>query len=149
MQRLNSSAQLKHNILFPFTHHMPKKRGLICQIFIYKMEQMFYTIMNLMLKTTVKPVLSGHSKRTQKIGFQYRSSLNAGQKYCRMLHREHSAILSTFIKLTFSTVLSIFKWLCKTGFTLFLVKNTSFLTMLSLSLIFTQVCNLFRTRSAS
>ena len=33
----------------------------------------------------VKPVLSGHSKRTPKIGFQYRISLNAGQKYCRML----------------------------------------------------------------
>ena len=33
---------------------------------------------------TVKPVLSGHSKRP-KIGFQGRLSLNAGQKYCRML----------------------------------------------------------------
>ena len=49
----------------------------------------------------IKPVLSGHSKRTPKIGFQYRLSLNAGQKYCRMLQGEHSAILSTFIKLTF------------------------------------------------
>ena len=28
-------------------------------------------------------------------------SLNAGQKYCRMLQGEHSAILSTFIKLPF------------------------------------------------
>ena len=28
--------------------------------------------------------------------------LNAGQKYCRMLQGEHSAILSTFIKLPFS-----------------------------------------------
>ena len=36
-------------------------------------------------KTTVKPVLSGHSKRRTKIGFQDRLSLNAGQKYCRML----------------------------------------------------------------
>ena len=37
-----------------------------------------------------------------------------------MLQREHSAILLTFIKLTFSIktfVLSIFKWLLKTGFT--------------------------------
>ena len=33
---------------------------------------------------TLKPVLSGHSKRTQKIGFQYRLSVNAGQKYCKM-----------------------------------------------------------------
>ena len=35
------------------------------------------------------------SKRP-KIGFQDQLSLNAGQKYCRML-REHSAILSTFL----------------------------------------------------
>ena len=34
--------------------------------------------------------------------FQYQISLNAGQKYCRMLQGEHSAILSTFIKLPFS-----------------------------------------------
>ena len=34
---------------------------------------------------TVKPVLSGHLKRRPKIGFQDRLSLNAGQKYCRML----------------------------------------------------------------
>ena len=34
---------------------------------------------------TVKPVLSGHSKRRQKIGFQDPLLLNAGQKYCRML----------------------------------------------------------------
>ena len=35
--------------------------------------------------STVKHVLSGHSKRRPKIGFQDRLSLNAGQKYCRML----------------------------------------------------------------
>ena len=34
---------------------------------------------------TVKPVLSGHSKRRKNFGFQDRLSLNAGQKYCRML----------------------------------------------------------------
>ena len=33
-------------------------------------------------------------------------SLNAGQKYCKMLQGEHSAILSTFIKLPF--VIKIF-----------------------------------------
>ena len=73
---------------------------------------------------TVKPVLRGHSKRTPKIGFQYQLSLNAGQKYCRMLQVEHSAILSTFIKLPFSIktfVLSIFKWSLKTGFTVHLI----------------------------
>ena len=51
---------------------------------------------------TVKPVLSGHSKRTPKIGFQYRVSLNVGQKYYRMLQGEYSARLSTSIKLPFS-----------------------------------------------
>ena len=74
----------------------------------------------LVAHVTVKPVLSGHSKRRPKIGFQDRLSLNAGQKYYRMLQREHSARLSTFIELpcdckTF--VLSIFEWLLKTGFT--------------------------------
>ena len=34
---------------------------------------------------TVKPVLSDNSKRSPKIGFQNQLSLNAGQKYCRML----------------------------------------------------------------
>ena len=70
-------------------------------------------------KFTVKPVLSGHSKRRPKIGFQDRLLLNAGQKYGRML-QEHSAILSTFIKLPFvfkTLILAIFQWLLKTGFT--------------------------------
>ena len=46
--------------------------------------------------------------------------LNAGQKYCIMLLREHSAILLTFIKLPFvikNFVLSIFEWMFYTGFT--------------------------------
>ena len=67
-----------------------------------------------------KPVLSHHSKKKTKIGFQDRLSLNAGQKYCRMLQGEHSAILSTFIKLPFVInifVLSSFEWPLKTGFT--------------------------------
>ena len=64
------------------------------------------------LTNTVKPVLSGHSKKDQLL-------LNASQKYCRML--QHSAILSTFIiKLPFVIkifVLSIFEWPLKAGFT--------------------------------
>ena len=55
-----------------------------------------------------------------KIDFQDQLSLNAGQKYCRMHQGEHSAILSTFIKLPLVTkiiVLSIFEWLFYTGFT--------------------------------
>ena len=46
--------------------------------------------------------------------------LNAGQKYCRMLQREHSAILSTFIKLPVvikTFVLSISEWPFYTGTT--------------------------------
>ena len=62
----------------------------------------------------------GHSKRP-KMGFQDQLSLNVGQKYCRMLALEHSAILLTFIKLPFVIikifVLSIFEWPLKTGFT--------------------------------
>ena len=67
-----------------------------------------------------------------KIGFKGRLSLNAGQKYCRMLQWVHSAILLTFIKLPFIIKvfdLSIFEWPFKTGFTvLFLshVRNHSF-----------------------
>ena len=45
------------------------------------------------LQNTVKPALSGHSKRRAEIGFQDRLLLNAGQKYCR----EHCGIFSTFI----------------------------------------------------
>ena len=61
-------------------------------------------------------------KNTHQIAFQYRLLLNADQKYCRLLQREHSSILWIFIKLPFSIktfVLSIFKWPLKTGFTLF------------------------------
>ena len=49
-------------------------------------------------------------KKNTKIGFQYRLSLNA----------DHSALLLTFIKLSFAIktlVLSFFKWTFKTGFT--------------------------------
>ena len=67
-------------------------------------------------KTFVKRSLS----KRPKISFKDQLSLNAGQKYCQMFQREHSAILSTFIKLPFVIkifVLSIFEWLFYTGFT--------------------------------
>ena len=60
------------------------------------------------------------TKKKTKIWVLDRLSLNAGQKYCRMLQREHSAILSTFIKLPFAIkifLLSIFEWPLKTDFT--------------------------------
>ena len=67
-----------------------------------------------------KTCLKRPLKNKTKIGFQDRLSLNAGQKYCRMLPLEHSAILSTFIKLPFVIkifVLFIFELPLKTGFT--------------------------------
>ena len=48
-------------------------------------------------KTCVKRLLS---KKTE-IVFQDQLSLNADQKYCRMLQWEHSAVLSTFIEVPF------------------------------------------------
>ena len=54
-----------------------------------------------------------------KIGFQDQLLLNAGQKYCRMLQGEHSAILLTFFKLPIVIkifVLSIFEGPFYTGF---------------------------------
>ena len=67
-----------------------------------------------------KTCLKRSLKKKTNIGFQGQLSLNAGQKYCRMLQGEHSAILSTFIELLFVSkifVLSIFEWPLKTGFT--------------------------------
>ena len=60
-----------------------------------------------------KTCLKRSLKKKTKTGFQDQLSLNAGQKFCRMLQGEHSAILSTFIKLPFAFktfVLSIFEW---------------------------------------
>ena len=70
------------------------------------------------------------TKKT-KNWFQDRLLLNAGQKNCRMLQGENSAIISTFIKLPFvfkTFVLSIFKWPLKTGFTVFLAKGAQWLS---------------------
>ena len=61
-------------------------------------------------------------KKRPQIGFQDQFSLNADQKYCRMLQGEHSAILSTFIKLLFGIknfILSTFEWPFYTGFTVY------------------------------
>ena len=63
--------------------------------------------------------------------------LNAGQKYCRMLPLEHSAILQTCIKLLFVIkifVLSVFEWPFYTGFTVNLVFDTT-LTFLHASML--------------
>ena len=58
-------------------------------------------------------------KKTKNVS-QDRLSLNACQKYCRMLQREHSAILLILIKLPLvikTIVLSTFEWQFYTGFT--------------------------------
>ena len=60
------------------------------------------------------------TQKRPKIDFQDQLSLNAGQKYCRMLQGEHSAIRLTFNKLPSVIkifVLFIFEWPPKTGFT--------------------------------
>ena len=72
-------------------------------------------------KTCVKRPLS----KRPNIGFQGQLSLNAGQKYCRMLQGEHSAILSTFIKIPIVIkifVFSISEWLFYTGFTVHVIQ---------------------------
>ena len=97
-----------------------------CKFLLYIPQNTFcdpYTLRDRILNhflCTVKPVLSGHSKRTPILVFNTDLSLNAGQKYCRMLQREHSAIHLTLIKIPDSIktfVLCIFKWPLKTGFT--------------------------------
>ena len=62
---------------------------------------------------TVKPVKKATLKKTENNGFQDQLSLNAGQKYRRMLQGEHSAILLTFIKLPI--VIKIFNGLFWSG----------------------------------
>ena len=73
--------------------------------------------------STVKPVLSSHTKRKPKFGFQHQLSLNAGQKYCRMLQESilqyFQPSLSFFHLSLRGFVLSIFEWPLKTGFTVY------------------------------
>ena len=69
-------------------------------------------------ENTVNPVLSGHSKETKKKIFKTNRLMQV--KNIAECSREHSAILSNYIKLksVFTTyVLSIFEWPHKTGFT--------------------------------
>ena len=47
-----------------------------------------------------KTCVNGHSQKDRKFVLQDQLSLDAGQKYCRMLQGDHSAILSTFINST-------------------------------------------------
>ena len=84
-----------------------------------------------------KTCLNRSLKKNTKIGFQNQISLNAGQKYCRVLQGEDSAILSTFIKLPFvfkTFVFSVFKWPLKTGFTINKSKKLAEIRIFRLSL---------------
>ena len=72
---------------------------------------MAYSPIPMYSKTCVKRPLS----KRQRIGFQDLFSLNAGQKYYRMLQWEHSAILLTCIKRYHFCVL--FEWPFKIGST--------------------------------
>ena len=76
-----------------------------------------------------KTCLKGYLLKRPQIGFQDRLWLNyARQKDCRLLEGEHSAKLSTFIKLPFvikTFILSIFEWPFYTDFTVLL--RTSYL----------------------
>ena len=56
-------------------------------------------------KTCVIPPLS----KRPKIGVQNQLWLNVGQKLCRMVQGEHSAVLSTFIKLPFVIILCLLR----------------------------------------
>ena len=77
-----------------------------------------HTILTVDIMTYSKTCVKRPFSKRQKIGFQDQLSLNAGQKYCRMLQGEHSAILLIFIMLQFVIKifgLSIFDWPLKTG----------------------------------
>ena len=71
-------------------------------------------------KTCVKQPLS----KRQKNGFQDQLLLNVGQKYCRMLKREHSAILLTFIKIPVVSKTSVFCLFFSGSFTQVLLYKT-------------------------
>ena len=62
-----------------------------------------------------------HSQKEQKMFFKRLIIAYAGQKVCRMLQGEHSAVLSTFINVTIChkdlSFLPIFEWPFYTGFT--------------------------------
>ena len=72
-------------------------------------------------KTLCKRTLS----KRPKLGFQDQLSLNAGQKYYRMLQEKHSAILLTFIRLPCVVSLRylfclFFQWPFYIGFTIYM-----------------------------
>ena len=59
-------------------------------------------------KTCVKQPLSKRLETVFQDHLLLNGEVNAGQKYCRMLQGEHSAILSTFIQLPFASKIFFF-----------------------------------------
>ena len=88
---------------------------------MFKVCTALYLILSaLILSNCSKACVKQPLSKRQTIGFQEKLQLIAGQKYCRMLKWEHSAILSTFIELPFVIkifVLSIFECFFYTAFT--------------------------------
>ena len=94
-------------LCFTYATKYQKSVSKVINSYIKKANNKAFTYMY--SKTGVKWLLS----KRPKIGFQDQLSLNAGQKYYRMLQGEHSAILLTFIKLPIVIkifVLPIFEW---------------------------------------
>ena len=75
-------------------------------VFRAEIKKVLVRVANCLCRPYWQPTVKRPLSKRPKIGFQDQLSLNAGQKYCRMLQGEHSAIFSTFIKLPF--VIKIF-----------------------------------------
>ena len=60
-----------------------------------------------------KTYLKRPLKKKTKIGFQTQLSLNAGQKYCRMLQGEHSAVEMQVKSIAECSKGSILQWKCR------------------------------------
>ena len=101
MPKRNVSGETRGDVSFTHQKHMCISKSLIILIIFggnifFMSTSLLFKLSMLQNKTsslfkftrfdcTVKPDLGCHSKRKPKIGFHDRLSLNAGQKYCRML----------------------------------------------------------------
>ena len=136
LEPANPWSQVKRSTTEPLRSHnmlglfLSKTFSFFCERQIFMCVTFFilnFCLTNpIQLKQYSKTCLKWPLKKMTKIGFQDRLSLNAGQKYCRML-QEHSAILLTCIKLPFVFkifVWSIFEWPLKTGFAIITIPGT-------------------------
>ena len=80
-------------------------------------EAYFWYIENNSMK--LNKLYTSYNSCDYNVKGQEQLSLNAGQKYCRILQWEHSAMLLPLIKISIVNkifVLSIFEWQFYTGF---------------------------------